>query len=69
MLAIETIDARMRWDELAGVVSLLKLAAVAWMALDAERAQQLFWTVLFVSAIVSHAPRRVRHWRPGRSPR
>jgi len=68
LLAIETIDERMRWDELAGFVSLLKLAVVAWMVLDAERAPQLFWIVLFVSAIVSHAPRQVRHWRPGRSP-
>ena len=66
LLAIETIDARMRWDELAGFVSLLKLAAVAWMVLDADLAPQLFWVVLLVSAIISHAPRQVRHWRPGR---
>jgi hypothetical protein len=65
LLAIETFDARLRWNELAGVVSLGKLAVVAWMALDAARAPALFWLVLFVSALSSHAPRRWRHWRPG----
>lgn len=69
LLIVETLDARIGFSELAGVVSLLKLAAVAWMALDAAHAVPLFWAVLGVSALVSHAPRRLRHWRPGRKPR
>jgi len=67
LLAIETIDARLRWHELAGVVSLSKLAVVAWMALDTARAPLLFWLVLFGSALCAHAPRRWRHWRLGRA--
>ncbi|MFO1218786.1 MAG: hypothetical protein U1E89_10480 [Burkholderiaceae bacterium] len=65
LLVLETLDARLRWNELAGLVSLAKLALVAWMALDAARAPLLFWAVLFVSAVSSHAPRRWRHWKPG----
>ena len=34
LLALEIADARMRWNELAGLVSLAKLAVIAWMALD-----------------------------------
>ncbi|HET7528473.1 MAG TPA: hypothetical protein VFK10_21215 [Burkholderiaceae bacterium] len=68
LLVIEAVDARMRFHELAGFVALSKFAAVAWMVLDGERALQAFWVVLVVSALVSHAPRRVRHWRPGRGP-
>ncbi|HEU5295580.1 MAG TPA: hypothetical protein VFU71_12395 [Burkholderiaceae bacterium] len=67
LLAIETLDARMRFSELAGFVSLLKLAAVAWLALDADGSLPAFWIVVFVSALVSHAPRHVRHWRPRRT--
>jgi hypothetical protein len=62
LLLIETLDARLRWNELAGGVSLAKLAVVAWMALDPARAPLLFWVVLFASALSSHAPRRWRHW-------
>jgi hypothetical protein len=68
LLAIESFDGRLRWNELAGVISLGKLAVVAWMALDTAHAPLLFWFVLFASALSSHAPRRWRHWRPGRVP-
>ncbi|MFI4932976.1 MAG: hypothetical protein ACHP83_22240 [Burkholderiales bacterium] len=67
LLALEIADARLRWNELAGLVSLAKLAAIAWMALDPALAAGLFWGVLFVSAVSSHAPRHWRHWRPGRA--
>ena len=67
LLALEIADARMRWNELAGLVSLAKLAVIAWMALDPARAASVFWGVLFVSAVSSHAPRHWRHWRPGRA--
>jgi hypothetical protein len=65
LLAIDTLDARLRWNELAGAVSVAKLALVGWMAIDPARAALLFWVVLIVSAISSHAPRRWRHWKPG----
>lgn len=65
LLAVEWADTRIRLTELAGIVALLKLAAFAWMALDHAAALALFWLLLFVSALVSHAPRGLRHWRPG----
>lgn len=64
LLAIEAFDRRIRLLDLAGLVSLAKLGVVAWMALDPARAAPLFWLVLVVSALSSHAPRRLRHWRP-----
>jgi len=67
LLALEIADARLRCIELAGLVSLAKLAVVAWMVLDPARAAGLFWAVLCVSAVSSHAPRHWRHWRPGRA--
>jgi hypothetical protein len=66
LLAAELADGRVRLGEVAGGVVLLKLGIVGWMALDAARAEILFWTLLVLSTIVSHAPRRVRHWKPGR---
>ena len=65
LLALEIADARLRWNELAGLVSLAKLAVVVWMALDPARSASLFWGVLLISAVSSHAPRHWRHWRPG----
>jgi hypothetical protein len=35
------------------------------MAIDPARAPAVFWVVLVVSALSSHAPRGLRHWRPG----
>jgi hypothetical protein len=66
LLAVEWADARIRFAELAGVVALLKLGAIAWLVTDHAGAQALFWLVLVVSGLVSHAPRAVRHWRPDR---
>lgn len=67
LLAVEIADGRLRCSELAGLVALAKLAVAAWMALDPARAASLFWGVLVVSAVSSHAPRHWRHWRPGRT--
>ena len=65
LMALERADGRIRFRELAGAFSLVKLVAVAWMALDGAAARSLFWVVLVLSGIVAHAPRPVRHWRPG----
>lgn len=62
----ELVDARIRLGELAGLVVLLKLAAVGCMALRPATAPLLFWLVLTVSGLTAHAPRPLRHWRPGR---
>jgi hypothetical protein len=66
LMVMERVDGRIRFRELAGAFALAKLAAVAWMALDGAAARALFWILLVLSGIVSHAPRPVRHWRPGR---
>lgn len=66
LLAIENADGRLRLAELAGAVVLCKLALVAWMAADPAVAGWLFWVLLIGSALSSHAPRPVRHWRPGK---
>lgn len=67
LFVAELADTRIRLGELAGLVVLLKLAAVVWMALHPEAAPLLFWLVLAVSGLMSHAPRPLRHWRPGRT--
>lgn len=66
LFVAELADTRIRLGELAGLVVLLKLAAAAWMALHPEAAPALFWMVLAVSGLMSHAPRPLRHWRPRR---
>jgi hypothetical protein len=67
LFVAELADTRIRLGELAGLVVVLKLAAVAWMALDPTVAPLLFWLVLVVSGLMSHAPRPLRHWRPRRA--
>lgn len=52
--------------ELAGAVVLAKLLAVAWAAWADAHALPVFWGVLVASSLSSHAPRRWRHWAPGR---
>jgi hypothetical protein len=63
LFASELADRRVRVDELAGALVLGKLGAVAWAAfiVPAHR-QPVFWLLLFVSAVVAHAPRPLRHW-------
>ncbi len=66
LFVAELADTRIRLGELAGLVVLLKLAAVGCMALRPAAAPLLFWLVLGVSGLIAHAPRPLRHWRPGR---
>ena len=50
----------------AGSWMLIKLALVAWMALDAASAPWLFWLVVVLSVLAAHAPAGFRHrdlWR------
>ena len=51
------------WRELAGVFVAAKLALVLLMALVPGLAVTLFWVLLISSALISHAPRDVRHRR------
>lgn len=51
--------------EWSGAALVVKLMAVAWMAVDADLRQPLFWAIVFWSAIFAHAPAYFRHarWR------
>lgn len=49
--------------EIAGTGVLLKLFLVALMALVPALALPLFWTILVLSGVLSHAPGAVRHRR------
>ena len=69
LLLAELRAGRMALLELAGAVVLLKLALMVWMALDARQAAWIFWTLLVVSSISSHAPKAWRHWPASRQTR
>jgi hypothetical protein len=49
--------------ELAGFGVLVKLGLLGVMALRPELAAPLFWSILVVSALLSHAPAAIRHRR------
>jgi hypothetical protein len=66
LMTMERADGRIRFRELAGAFAVAKLAAVVWMALDGAATRVLFWIVLGLSGVVSHAPRPVRRWQPRR---
>lgn len=68
MLGLDLWAGRIRLDELAGAVVLAKLGAVAWAAAVPAHAAPVFWVLVGVSAVSSHAPKDVRHW-PSRAPR
>jgi hypothetical protein len=49
--------------QVQGVAMLVKLALVATMIMWRDGQQALFWLLVFGSALLSHAPGRVRHHR------
>lgn len=62
LLVVDLSAGRIALRELAGLVVLLKLVLVAWLAFDARHAAWIFWTLLVVSSFASHAPKGFRHW-------
>ncbi|MBL8345876.1 MAG: hypothetical protein JNN03_10575 [Rubrivivax sp.] len=67
LLLVQDLRAgRMAVRELAGAVVLAKLLAVAWVTWADRHALAVFWCLLVVSSLSSHAPKRWRHWSPGR---
>ncbi len=65
LLALDLRARRLALGELAGVVVLVKLAASLWIAWTPDHAPWLFWTLIVLSSLSSHAPKAMRHWRPG----
>lgn len=66
LLALDLRARRIALGELAGVVVLVKLAASVWIAWTPDHAPWLFWGLIVLSSLSSHAPKALRHWRPGR---
>lgn len=62
MLALDLRAGRIALAEVAGGFVLVKLALVAWMALDPRQIVWVFWLLLVGSSIASHAPKGFRHW-------
>lgn len=66
LLALDLRARRLVLREAAGLVVLVKVVATAWIAVDGAGASVLFWVLVVLSSLSSHAPKGVRHWRPGR---
>lgn len=65
LLAQDLRARRIALGEMAGAVVLLKLVAVAFAAWADAHALAVFWGLLVLSSLSSHAPKRWRHWAPG----
>lgn len=45
-----------------GLAVLAKLTFLAWLILQPERSLWLFWAILVFSALIAHAPGKLRHF-------
>jgi hypothetical protein len=67
LFAMELFARRMHAFDFAGLAVLCKLAVVAAAAMlpgAAAHALPVFWALVVLSSISSHAPKHVRHWWP-----
>jgi hypothetical protein len=62
LLLVELADRRLSLRELAGAVVLAKIALSGLMAWQPQWAAAVFWPLVFVSSLASHAPKHWRHW-------
>lgn len=67
LLVLDLLARRIHLLELAGAVVLVKLAASAWLAWGSGGERPLFWALVVLSSLSAHAPKSLRHWRPGQS--
>ena len=61
MMALDLFGDPRHWRQASGVSMYVKLALVAWMAVDAGHRMTLFWVVVIGSAVFAHAPASFRH--------
>jgi hypothetical protein len=61
LLALDLVAGRVHLGELAGAVIVFKLAAVALGLAQPAWALPIFWGLVLLSALSSHAPKAVRH--------
>ena len=55
LLVADLLAGRIALQELAGLVVVIKLALVAWMALDARQAAWIFWSLLDTASVRLYA--------------
>lgn len=65
LLALEVWKTPGLLGQFAGAGTILKLAFVLWMVLDAAHAEAAFWLVVLWSVVFAHAPASFRHRRIG----
>ena len=65
LAVIDLLARRISLRELAGAVVLVKLVLSAWMGWQPQHAGWLLVVIVVVSSLAAHAPKPVRHWRPG----
>jgi len=63
MLLADLCAAPRYLGEISGAATLLKLLLLAWFMLDPAHRLPLFWGILVFSALIAHAPARLRHRR------
>lgn len=65
MMALDIWSKPRMLAEWSGAALLIKLALVAWMAVDWQARLPLFWVLVLWSAVFAHAPASFRHapWR------
>jgi hypothetical protein len=63
LLALEVWKTPGLLSQFAGAGTILKLAFVLWMLLDAAHAEVAFWLVVLWSVVFAHAPASFRHRR------
>jgi hypothetical protein len=72
LLLLDLLARRIALGEVAGAVVLVKLAAMVWVALGSgPHAEALFWLLVVISSLSSHAPKHWRHralWRRRSTP-
>lgn len=64
LLAVEMAGGQVVLGEAAGAAALVKLLPVVGVIWLPEWRLPLFWFLVAWSSLFSHAPKRLRHWRP-----
>lgn len=63
MLLLDLWSAPSHLTEVAGAAMFLKLLLLGWLTTDTPARLPLFWAILVFSAVIAHAPARLRHRR------
>ncbi len=61
MFALDLISRPSHLREVAGLAVIVKLALTGWMVVQPALAMWIFWAIVVVSGVISHAPKGFRH--------